>query len=61
MKRFYRWWKLRKLRCLWADDMQFRSVARRRGWLWVLDQFDIESRYHLIRQYAKAEKMRGNL
>ncbi|MBP1034213.1 hypothetical protein J8631_01430 [Serratia fonticola] len=56
-----RWWKIRELKRLWWEDMSYRKICKKRGWVSNLEWMNTESRYRLIKLYARAGKERGHL
>lgn len=56
-----RLWELRQLRNQWADDMSLRKIAKQREWAGVLDFMNTESRYRLIKLFARIAEERGHL
>lgn len=56
-----RWWKIRELKRLWWEDMCLRKIAKQREWAGVLDFMNTESRYRLIKLFARIAEERGHL
>lgn len=61
LKRARRWWKIRELRRLWWEDMCYRKICKKRGWVDMLEYMNTENRYRLIKLYARAGKDRRHL
>lgn len=60
-QRIRRWWRVRYWRSYWSDYQILLYRARRRSWWLVLDEFNFERNYRFIRQFVRADQMRGML
>lgn len=52
LQQIQRWWHIRELRKHWADDQLLLKIAKKRGWVSVLNAVSFESNYRMLHLFS---------